>query len=133
VLLRTDFSTGSNEAWAAFCDTVRAAEAELAEEEGSSSSSSSSGEDEDADADLEMQDAGDAEPSSSTSSELLYLDPPPPQHTLFSNASNIRALRVLSDILHTGPKHTETYAGPQLFLFDARSRTDGAARCVNAS
>lgn len=136
IIVRTDYSAGSDDAWIAFCSTLHDAEREFFADQaptpGDGSSSSS-----------------DEEDDSESSSLFAPLSDP----ARFDGISNLRALRLLFDVSvrvapgseqqqqqslaggGRGVQHRlsglrglqETYdaRGRTLWIFDARSRTDG--------
>ena len=99
----------------------------------SSADRSFEGEDGDDDEEMDVVPEGDSsEPQLPT--ELVFMD----RQDLFDNASNLRALRLLNDVYSETkpgkkPQRLERYSGPQVFLFDAQTSADGAARCVNSA
>lgn len=193
VLLRTDYSAGSDEAWASFCGTLRDAEREFLADQQSSSFASAP----DDDGDVEMapapashspvpagegsgddDDEGEGEEGGAEGEENeLALFSLVSDSVRFDGISNLRALRLLFDVsvraapappspldssTRSGssssfahPQHQpkqkqqqqkrhqhrltcqrglqETYdaRGRTLWIFDARSRSDGCARLVS--
>lgn len=114
IVLRTDYSAGSDESWAAFCGTLRDAEREfLADQEGSGSAPASKSAPDD-DGDVEMapapvshphapggEESGDDEDEEGGSEEAekeLALFSLVSDSTRFDGISNLRALRLLFDV-----------------------------------
>ena len=117
IVLRTDYSAGSDEAWASFCGTLRDAEREfLADQEGSGSASASTSAPDD-DGDVEMapapvshpqepagEESGDEEEEEEEEGESaeaeneLALFSLVSDSTRFDGISNLRALRLLFDV-----------------------------------
>ncbi|KAH9069808.1 hypothetical protein EDB83DRAFT_2370767 [Lactarius deliciosus] len=110
VVVRTDYSAGSEEAWAAFCAALRDAEHEFFADQ--APASRNSGPDDSGDGDIEMEtgpqpqpttgsDAADADDDASTDEEDEgdpSLFAPLSDAARFDNISNLRALRLLFDV-----------------------------------
>ena len=159
IVLRTDYSTGSDDAWAAFCSALRDTEREFFADQAPNNPTPSDG-------DVEMpssagDDGSEDDDASSTDTDdesSLALFAPLSDAAHFGNISNIRALRLLFDVsvratLRPGQERPaaggggggvqhrlrglrglqETYdaRGRTLWIFDARSRADGCARLVS--
>ena len=128
VLLRTDYTAGSDEAWASFCGALRDAEREFfADQEGpgSASESTSAPDDDDDGGDVEMapapashslvpageesvddedEDEGEGEGGSEEAERDLSLFSLVSDPTRFDGISNLRALRLLFDVsVRTAP------------------------------
>ena len=142
IVVRTDYSTGSDDAWATFCTALHDAEREFFADQVLPTVTVENGEGSD---DGASTDSDESSPSLALFS--LLSDP-----ALFGNISNLRALRLLFDISVRvtpgqpavgggGAQHRlsglrglqETYdaRGRTLWIFDARSRVDGCARLVS--
>ena len=142
IVVRTDYSTGSDDAWATFCATLHDAEREFFADQVPPTVTVENG---------EGSDDG-ASTDSDESSPSFALFAPISDPALFGNISNLRALRLLFDISVRvtpaqsavgggGAQHRlsglrglqETYdaRGCTLWIFDARSRVDGCARLVS--
>ncbi|KAH9055519.1 hypothetical protein EDB87DRAFT_1688070 [Lactarius vividus] len=159
IVVRTDYSAGSDNAWTAFCAALRDAEREFFAEQAPTSEHSglcdgdvpqppatgSSAADSDDDASTDEEDKG---------GPLLFA--PLSDAARFDDISNLRALRLLFDVSARatpgsgqqypadrggGTQHRlsglrglqETYdaRGRTLWIFDARSCADGCARLVS--
>ena len=163
-MVRTDYSTGSDDAWAAFCGALRDAEREFFADQAPIPTPGSSGNCGDDDIATEPpngdgsedDDASTDEEEEDEESSSLALFAPLSDPARFDNISNLRALRLLFDISPRatlrpgqqelagggrGAQHRlsglhglqETYdaRGRTLWIFDARSRSDGCARLVS--
>ena len=125
VVLRTDYTAGSDEAWASFCGMLRDGEREfLADQEGSGSTSASTSAPDDDDGDVEMapapashslvpasaesgdddDDDDEGEGGSEEAEKELALFSLVSDSTRFDGISNLRALRLLFDVsVRTAP------------------------------
>jgi len=163
IVVRTDYSAGSDDAWTAFCDALRDAEREFFADQAPTPTPTPGGSgngglsddvkmvatgppDGDGSEDDDASTDDDGESSSSLALFAPLSDP-----ALFDNVSNLRALRLLFDISARatpqqptgGAQHRlrglrglqETYdaRGRTLWIFDARSRSDGCARLVSVA
>ena len=149
IIVRTDYSTGSDDAWATFCIVLRDAEREFFADQVPPTVTVENSDD----ADGEGSDDG-ASTDSDESSPAFALFAPLSDPVHFGNISNLRALRLLFDVSvrvtpgqpvargEGGAQHRlsglrglqETYddaRGRTLWIFDARSRVDGCARLVS--
>jgi len=144
LVLRTDYS--NNDAWTKFCDALRDAEKEsLGEEDDADMEENNADEnDGDSDSDSDSEDDGKAQP-------LFVLKSDPSLN--LAGISNIAALRLFNDVdIGPAPKKpadtshskvkvshplmdkdglVEAYKGNLLWIYDAKSNTDGSVRVVN--
>ena len=145
IVLRTDYSTGSDDAWAAFCSTLLDAERDFFADQAPppaaiSTTTTTTIESDNDDEDDDASSTDDDEPP------LFALFAPLPDVARFNNISNLRALRLFFDVSvratqQSATQHRlsglrglqETYdvRGRTLWIFDARSRSDGCARLVS--
>ena len=142
--MRTDYSTGSGDAWVAFCSTLLDAErdffANQAPPPAAISTTTTTTTESDNDEDDDASSTDDDEPP------LFALFAPLSDAARFNNISNLRALRFFFDITVRATQQSttqhrlsglrglqETYdaRGRTLWIFDARSRSDGCARLVS--
>jgi hypothetical protein len=145
--VRTDYSTGSDDAWATFCTALHDAEREFFADQVQPTMAVRNGDG----ASGEGSD-DNASTDSDESSSSLALFAPLSDPTRFGNISNLRALRLLFNVSARvtpgqpaaggrGAQHRlsglrglqETYdaRGRTLWIFDARSCADGCARLVS--
>jgi hypothetical protein len=166
-VVRTDYSAGSDDAWAAFCVALRDAEREFFADQAPTPTPTPGSGGNCGDDDVEMVATGapngDGSEDDDTGTdeeeddgESLGLFAPLSDPARFDNISNLRALRLLFDVSARatpgpgqqqfsgegrGAQHRlsrlrglqETYdaRGRTLWIFDARSRSDGCARLVS--
>jgi hypothetical protein len=158
IVLRTDYSAGSDDAWATFCSGLREAEREFLTLDREPSASAIAN---DADAEMApsspLAETGDDESDEEDDARQLALFTLISDPARLSDISNLRALRLLFDVsvrastapsssasqVSTAPSHQhrltglrglqETYdaRGHTLWIFDLRSRTDGCTRLVS--
>ena len=143
IVLRTDYSTGSDDAWAAFCSTLLDAERGFFADQAPPAaliSTTTTTTESDNDEDDDASSTDDDEPP------LFALFAPLSDAARFNNISNLRALRFFFDVSARATQRSttqhrlsglrglqETYdaRGRTLWIFDARSRSDGCARLVS--
>jgi hypothetical protein len=144
IIVRTDYSTGSDDAWAAFRSALHDAEREFFADQ---APNPPSGDGNDVAMATTESDSDSDPDSTSTDDEFsLMLFAPLSDAAHFNNISNLRALRLLFDVsLRATQQSTaqhrlsglrglqETYdaRGRTLWVFDARSRSDGCVRLVS--
>ena len=101
IVLRTDYSTGSDDAWAAFCSALRDAEREFFADQAPNNPTPNDGDD------VEMpsgagenrsEDDDDASSTDTDDESSLALFAPLSDAARFGNISNLRALRLLFDV-----------------------------------
>ena len=148
--MRTDYSTGSDDAWVAVCSTLLDAERNFFADQAPpptpaamipTTTTATTTESDNGD--------GESDDASSTDDDeppLFALFAPLSDAARFNNISNLRALRFFFDITVRATQQSttqhrlsglrglqETYdaRGRTLWIFDARSRSDGCARLVS--
>ncbi|KAN0138356.1 hypothetical protein V8E53_003819 [Lactarius tabidus] len=148
IIVRTDYNTGSDDAWAAFCSALHDAERDFfADADQAPNPPPSSGDDVAIPPTTTSNDSDDSDDASTDDESSLALFAPLSDLTRFNNISNLRALRLFFDVSARATQQSaaqqhrlsglrglqETYdaRGRTLWIFDARSRDDGCARLVS--
>jgi hypothetical protein len=145
IIVRTDYSTGSDDAWAAFRSALHDAEREFFADQAPNPPPPGNSNDVAMPATESNSDSSSDDTSTDDESSLA-LFAPLSDAAHFNNISNLHALRLLFDVSlratqQSAAQHRlsglrglqETYdaRGRTLWIFDARSRSDGCARLVS--
>jgi hypothetical protein len=145
IIVRTDYSTGSDDAWAAFRSALHDAERDFFADQAPNPPPPGNSNDVAMPATESNSDSSSDDTSTDDESSLA-LFAPLSDAAHFINISNLHALRLLFDVsLRATQQYAaqhrlsglrglqETYdaRGRALWIFDARSRSDGCARLVS--
>ena len=145
IVLRTDYSTGSDDAWAAFYSALQDTERDFfADQTPTPVATPPTDNDNDSDDSDDASSTDDDDDDEPPSFALFALLSDPAQ---FNNISNLRALRLFFDVSvrattqqsvvqHRlsglrGLQETYDARGRTIWIFDARSRFDGSVRLVS--
>ena len=142
--MRTDYSTGSNDAWTAFCSALHDAERDFFADQTPSPPVATSPTDDDND---DSDDSDDASSTDDDEPPSFALFAPLSDPAQFNDISNLRALRLFFDVSvraitqqpvaqHRlselrGLQETYDARGRTIWIFDVRSRSDGSVRLVS--
>ena len=146
--MRTDYSTGSDDAWTAFCSALHDAERDFFADQTPSPPPVATSPTTDNDDDSESDDASSTDDDDDDDEPPSFaLFAPLSDPVQFNNISNLRALRLFFDVSvrattqQSAAQHRlsglrglqETYdaRGRTMWIFDVRSRVDGSVRLVS--